>query len=125
MHVARADQAALPVHRLTAELAPTSDRGLTLRIVSLLHQRGVALVEMHLSAPDGSAGGADAQPGPPSQLIVCFRSTEQHARVVHAGLSAVVNVLTSTLELDVRSHRSAGASERSRAPVRGAAGPPR
>ena len=104
VHVAPADRAALPVHRLTAELSPTNDQGLTLRMVSLLHRRGVPLVEMHLRAQDSATAEGDIRTGPPSQFTVCFRSTEEHARVVLAGFTSVVNVLRVTLELDVKWH---------------------
>jgi hypothetical protein len=95
----------LPLHQLTAELAQTNDGALPLRIISLIHRRGVPVVELHL---DGGAAGLE---GSPQRFIVLFRSTERHARVLQAGFGGIVNVLQTTLVLDVRQPGSAPAAE--------------
>ena len=97
VHVTPHEQGHLPVHTLSAALVP-GDPSIPLRLVSLLGRRGVAILELSLTA--GSADDTDGQGAPAlGRVTVSFRATERHARVIAAGFDSTVNVLEVSLSV--------------------------
>lgn len=88
----------LPVHRLRVELAPTTDKALPLQMVSLLHRRGVRLLELHYDSPLRNEA--------PGQFTVVFCGAPQSAHVVQAGFESMINVLQTRLEPHDAGHPS-------------------
>lgn len=98
MLVAPTAHVELPVHRLVAALEPTDGHALPLRVISLLHRRGVLVMDLHLSST-GRRPGEDR----PDQVVILFRSTDQHAHVVRAGFDSMAFITNASLELNVLS----------------------
>ncbi len=80
------------LHRLVADVVESEDPAVALRLVSLLHRRGVLISELRLDGASTSGSRC---------FTVVFRSTEARARLVQAGYGSVVGVLRTALDVDV------------------------
>lgn len=74
---------ALADYTIHGSLPPAPDSGIALRIVALLHRRGIAPVELRLKAPGTAARG---------EFAVRFRTSAARANTIKAGFQSLVNV---------------------------------
>lgn len=79
----RSDVQAPASYRLHGYLPATSDRAVALRIVALVHKRGVALLELQFHAGDANVRG---------EFAATIRADAPRARTITSGLDAMVHV---------------------------------
>jgi hypothetical protein len=94
MHMTQAAHPSLQRQCIVAELALPGDAALPLRLLSLLHRRGVFVNELHLEEY-GSADDQYAATTP--RLVAIFDATNQQARVIQAGFQTTIGVVRTHL----------------------------
>lgn len=76
--------------RIDVQLASTSDRSIALRMVSLLHRRGMPISFLYLG--NGDMGAQSSRQEAPDRFTAVFYSSDQRARLIAADFEGLVDV---------------------------------